>query len=242
MGDVCGKGPDAAAVTALARYTLRAAAMRERLPSRSLGLLNEALLRQRDDRRFCTVAYAYLEPLAEGARIGFASGGHPLPLLLRADGTVQAVGEPGTLLGVLPDPSFEDRSLSLAPGDALVFYTDGVIEGRGPNGAARRGGARGAGRRLRGRRARTRSPRGSRTRPWRPRTAARATTSRCSCSESRPDGYPVRVQDGTRCPKFMLRRPTLWVHRGKSASHADRENAASLSHTGIAESLSGDDS
>ncbi len=61
MGDVCGKGPDAAAVTALARYTLRAAAMRERLPSRSLRLLNEALLRQRDDRRFCTVAYAYLE-------------------------------------------------------------------------------------------------------------------------------------------------------------------------------------
>jgi PAS domain S-box-containing protein len=133
MGDVCGKGPDAAAVTALARYTLRAAAMRERLPSRSLALLNEALLRQRDDRRFCTVAYAYLEPMAEGARVGFASGGHPLPLLLRADGSVQPVGEPGTLLGILPDPTFEDRSLALAPGDAIVFYTDGVIEGRGGN-------------------------------------------------------------------------------------------------------------
>ena len=61
IGDVCGKGPDAAAVTALARYTLRAAAMRERLPSRGLHVLNEALLRQRADRRFCTVAYAYLE-------------------------------------------------------------------------------------------------------------------------------------------------------------------------------------
>jgi PAS domain S-box-containing protein len=136
MGDVCGKGPDAAAVTALARYTLRAAAMRERLPSRSLGLLNEALLRQRVDRRFCTVAYAYLEPLAVGARIGFASGGHPLPLLLRADGTVELVGAPGTLLGVVPDPSFEDRSLALAPGDAIVFYTDGVIEARASNGHA----------------------------------------------------------------------------------------------------------
>src|SRR3954452_13517092 len=111
MGDVCGKGPDAAAVTALARYTLRAAALGERLPSRSLGLLNEALLRQRTDRRFCTVAYASLEPLAEGARVGFASGGHPLPLVLRANGTVEAVGAPGTLLGVVPDPSFEDRSL-----------------------------------------------------------------------------------------------------------------------------------
>jgi PAS domain S-box-containing protein len=133
MGDVCGKGPDAAAVTALARYTLRAAAMRERLPSRSLGLLNEALLRQRDDRRFCTVAYAYQEPMSEGARVGFASGGHPLPLLLRADGEVLLVGEPGTLLGVLPDPSFADKSVALGPGDALIFYTDGVIEGRGEN-------------------------------------------------------------------------------------------------------------
>jgi PAS domain S-box-containing protein len=133
MGDVCGKGPDAAAVTALARYTLRAAAMRERLPSRALRLLNEALLRQRDDRRFCTVAYAYLETHDGGARVGVASGGHPLPMLLRHDGRVEAVGEPGTLLGVLPDPNLEDRSLALGPGDALVFYTDGVIEARGDN-------------------------------------------------------------------------------------------------------------
>jgi PAS domain S-box-containing protein len=131
MGDVCGKGPDAAAVTALARYTLRAAAMRERLPSRSLRLLNEALLRQRDDRRFCTVAYAYLESHDGGVRIGVASGGHPLPMLLHPDGTVEAIGEPGTLLGVLPDPNLQDRSVSLSRGDVLVFYTDGVIEGRG---------------------------------------------------------------------------------------------------------------
>jgi serine phosphatase RsbU (regulator of sigma subunit)/PAS domain-containing protein len=129
IGDVCGKGPDAAAVTALARYTLRAAAMGQRVPSRSLGLLNEALLRQRDDRRFCTVAYAYLEVLDGGARVGFASGGHPLPLLLRPDGTVEPIGAPGTLLGVVPDPQLEDRAVSLSPGDALVFYTDGVVEG-----------------------------------------------------------------------------------------------------------------
>ncbi|MGH2847932.1 MAG: SpoIIE family protein phosphatase [Thermoleophilaceae bacterium] len=134
MGDVCGKGPDAAAVTALARYTLRAAAMRERLPSRSLRVLNEALLRQRDDRRFCTVAYAYLELREHGAQIGVAIGGHPLPLLVHGDGSVEPVGVHGTLVGVLPDPNFEDRSLSLASGDALVFYTDGVIEGRGADG------------------------------------------------------------------------------------------------------------
>jgi PAS domain S-box-containing protein len=131
MGDVCGKGPDAAAVTALARYTLRAAAMRERLPSRSLALLNEALLRQRDDRRFCTVAYAYIEKLDQGALVEVACGGHPLPLLLRRDGTVQTVGEPGTLLGVVPDPDLEDSAVTLEQGDALVFYTDGVIEARG---------------------------------------------------------------------------------------------------------------
>jgi PAS domain S-box-containing protein len=130
MGDVCGKGPDAAAVTALARYTLRAAAMRERLPSRSLAVLNEALLRQRDDRRFCTVAYAYIEKLDHGARAGISSGGHPLPILLRADGSVEPVGAPGTLLGVVPDPDLEDQAVTLEPGDALVFYTDGVIESR----------------------------------------------------------------------------------------------------------------
>jgi PAS domain S-box-containing protein len=132
MGDVCGKGPDAAAVTALARYTLRAAAMRDFLPSRSLAVLNEALLRQRDDRRFCTVAYAYLEKLDEGARVGISAGGHPLPLLLRADGGVEQVGAIGTLLGVVPDPNLEDRALTLGAGDTLVFYTDGVIENR-PN-------------------------------------------------------------------------------------------------------------
>jgi PAS domain S-box-containing protein len=131
MGDVCGKGPDAAAVTALARYTLRAAAMRERLPSHSLAVLNEALLRQRDDRRFCTVAYAYIERLERGARVDVAAGGHPLPLLLRVDGSVEPVGVPGTLLGVVPDPDLEDHTVTLEPGDALIFYTDGVIESRG---------------------------------------------------------------------------------------------------------------
>ena len=135
MGDVCGKGPDAAAVTALARYTLRAAAIRERLPSRSLRLLNEALLRQRDDRRFCTVAYAYMEMVDGGVRMGCASAGHPLPLLVRADGKVEEVGSFGTLLGVFPDPLIEDRAVRLSPGDALVFYTDGVIESGGPDGS-----------------------------------------------------------------------------------------------------------
>ena len=67
--------------------------------------------------------------------MGISSGGHPLPLLLRADGSVEPVGAPGTLLGVVRDPDLEDRAVTLGPGDTLVFYTDGVIESRvGSNG------------------------------------------------------------------------------------------------------------
>ncbi len=137
VGDVCGKGPDAAAVTALARYTLRAAAMSERLPSRVLGMLNEALMRQVGKRGFCTVAYAYLESLddGDGARLGFASGGHPLPLVLRADGKVEWLGSHGMLLGAVSDPDIDDRSVSLGAGDSVVFYTDGVTEAGSPRAA-----------------------------------------------------------------------------------------------------------
>jgi serine phosphatase RsbU (regulator of sigma subunit) len=63
--------------------------------------------------------------------VEISSGGHPLPLVLRVDGSVEPAGVPGTLLGVVPDPDLEDRAVTLEPGDALVFYTDGVIESRG---------------------------------------------------------------------------------------------------------------
>ena len=152
MGDVCGKGPDAAAVTALARYTLRAAAMREKLPSRSLCLLNEALLRQRDDRRFCTVAYAYLEKLDRGARAGISTGGHPLPLVLRADGSVEPVGAPGTLLGIVPDPNLEDHTGHPRAGRlARLLHGRGDREPAGLEWRAGRAPARRAGGHLRGR-------------------------------------------------------------------------------------------
>ena len=134
VGDVCGKGPDAAAVTALARYTLRAAAMREPRPSAGLRILNEALLRQRSDLRFATVAYASLVPESGGARVELASAGHPLPLVLRSDGSVEVVGSTGTLVGVVPDPDLDDASAYLREGDALVFYTDGVTEARDEGG------------------------------------------------------------------------------------------------------------
>jgi serine phosphatase RsbU (regulator of sigma subunit) len=132
IGDVCGKGPEAAAVTALARYTLRATAMRERSPARILLTLNEAMLRQRTDRRFCTVLYASIEVGDGGTELRFANGGHPLPLVIRADGTVREVGEPGTLLGILPDPDLGDEEVTLEPGDSIVLYTDGVTDAAAP--------------------------------------------------------------------------------------------------------------
>ena len=72
------------------------------------------------------------------AEVCLASGGHPLPYVLRADGTVEAVGEPGTLLGVLPEVSLSDTAVRLDRGDTMVLYTDGVTEARGPDGHARK--------------------------------------------------------------------------------------------------------
>jgi PAS domain S-box-containing protein len=131
IGDVRGKGPRAAAVTALTRYTLRAASLSQTAPSRILMTLNEAMLRQRSDDRFCTVAYASIEPSERGGvsmRLGV--GGHPLPLLIRRDGSVERVGSPGTLIGLVPDPDIIDVTLELSPGESLVLYTDGVSEAR----------------------------------------------------------------------------------------------------------------
>ena len=132
IGDVCGKGADAAALTALARYTLRATAMREPSPAETLRTLNDAMLQQRGERRFCTVLYARFDPTPTGMRATIASGGHPLPIALRAGAGASEAGRPGTLLGVVPDPDLEDAAVDLEPGDTLVLYTDGVTEARAP--------------------------------------------------------------------------------------------------------------
>jgi serine phosphatase RsbU (regulator of sigma subunit)/PAS domain-containing protein len=132
IGDVCGKGADAAAVTALARYTLRATAMREGSPAEVLRTLNDAMLAQGGDRRFCTVAFARFDPTPTGMRATIASGGHPLPLVLRAGAEAREAGAPGTLLGVVPDPDLDDVAIDLEPGDAVVLFTDGVTEARAP--------------------------------------------------------------------------------------------------------------
>lgn len=128
IGDVSGKGADAAALTGLARYTLRATSINGNAPSRVLPILNNAILQQSDEERFATVALALLELERPGVRLTLASAGHPLPLLLRKDGTVERVGHPGTILGVLRDIDVEDATTRLMEGDSLVFFTDGVSE------------------------------------------------------------------------------------------------------------------
>jgi len=134
MGDVCGKGAEAAAVTGLARYTIRAAAMQQRKPSKILGVLNQAIRRQGTDERFCTVALATLERTPSGMNVTIACGGHPAPFVIRRDGSARQVKCSGTLLGIFGDPDLTDEAVLLEPGDAIVFFTDGVTESRGPGG------------------------------------------------------------------------------------------------------------
>ncbi len=130
IGDVCGKGAAAAAITGLARHTLRAAAFRERSPRAVLERLNRALLREVREESFCTVAAARLSPHDRGALLTACAGGHPAPLILRNDGTVDDATAPGTLLGIYSEIDLSDRESVLAPGESVVFYTDGVTEER----------------------------------------------------------------------------------------------------------------
>lgn len=132
LGDVCGKGAEAAAVTALVRYTVRSAAMDLRQPAGVLRRLNEVLLQESSTERFCTVVYMRLVPTAGGLRLVIARGGHPPPIIVRGNGSVERIGAPGTVLGIVPDVRLWEETAVLRPGDAIVLYTDGVTEaGRG---------------------------------------------------------------------------------------------------------------
>jgi integral membrane sensor domain MASE1/serine phosphatase RsbU (regulator of sigma subunit) len=132
VGDALGKGATAAADTALARYTLRAAAMREQRPSNILRTLNDAMLRQAPDHP-CTAAYVRFELGYPGARLIVSIAGHPQPLILRQDGSVEPIGEVALPLGVRPDLELHDRRVDLRHGDALVIYTDGLTDAYAPD-------------------------------------------------------------------------------------------------------------
>ncbi|MFG3283287.1 PP2C family protein-serine/threonine phosphatase [Streptomyces sp. NPDC048111] len=138
LGDVCGKGADAAALTSLTRYTLRAAAIYDPDPRTALANLDTVLKGefQGDFHRFCTAVFGVLDADADGSfTVTLAGGGHPPALAVRADGTVEPVSTAGgQLIGLLPEPQFVQARTRLAPGDALLLYTDGLIEARTANG------------------------------------------------------------------------------------------------------------
>ncbi|OWA13207.1 histidine kinase [Streptomyces sp. CS113] len=135
LGDVCGKGPEAAAVTSLTRYTLRAAALHDPDPVAALTTLNKVLNERYNggDPRYCTVIFGLLEPDQQAGTVAvhLASGGHPSALVLRAGGTAEFLPTPGGLLvGVLPTAPFTAGTCVLGPGDTLLLYTDGLTEAR----------------------------------------------------------------------------------------------------------------
>jgi phosphoserine phosphatase RsbU/P len=133
LGDVCGKGAGAAALTSVARYTLRTAALHEAQPAAMLATLNTALTDRygAGDARYCTVIVGVLTRGEAGFDIRLAGGGHPPALLLRAEGTAEYVRTPGGMLvGVLPAARFTTAHATLRPGDTLLLYTDGLTEAR----------------------------------------------------------------------------------------------------------------
>jgi serine phosphatase RsbU (regulator of sigma subunit) len=129
IGDIQGKGAAAAAVTGLARHTLRATAMHKKEPAEILGVLNEVLLQDASDR-FCTAAYLRLDRDGGHLCLTAASGGHPPPCVVRADGSVASLVEPGMLVGAFEEYEATDLVTELHPGDLVVLYTDGVSEER----------------------------------------------------------------------------------------------------------------
>ncbi len=129
LGDVCGKGAEAAALTSLTRHTLFAASLRGSDALASVRLANDALLARGDGLRFATLVHLRVRPQAGGGvRVRITNAGHLPPFVARADGTIEETSASGTLLGIFPDPSFTQQDLELAPGDVIVLYTDGITE------------------------------------------------------------------------------------------------------------------
>jgi serine phosphatase RsbU (regulator of sigma subunit) len=136
IGDAAGTGPEAAALTALVRHTLRALTLSSTDPERLLHDLNAAMLAATSptDDRFCTCIFGVVTP-GRGAgpemvELVLAGGGHPPVIVRRADGTVETVYVGGSLLGVFTDADVGTATIRLGPGDTAMLMTDGVLEAR----------------------------------------------------------------------------------------------------------------
>jgi serine phosphatase RsbU (regulator of sigma subunit) len=133
IADAAGTGPEAAALTAVVRFSLRALATADASPVSVIDKLNRALLGAEigghDGERFCTVLFGILTP-GPTSTVALAGGGHPSPMVRRSDGTIEEIRVGGSLLGVLDDIDVGSTTVALDPGDTLVLYTDGVVEAR----------------------------------------------------------------------------------------------------------------
>jgi serine phosphatase RsbU (regulator of sigma subunit)/anti-sigma regulatory factor (Ser/Thr protein kinase)/PAS domain-containing protein len=130
VGDVCGTGPEAAAVTGLARHTIRALVLAGFPISDVLERLNTAIIDEGERSRFLTLVCGILEPDGDAMRVGMVSAGHPLPMIVRQTGKIEQVGRPQSLLGVVDDVRYFEEQYRLARGELFVAVTDGVLERR----------------------------------------------------------------------------------------------------------------
>lgn len=128
LGDVCGKGAEAAAITAIMRHTIRAVAPDMRHPCQILRRLNDVMLGHDLGERFCSVVLARVTPIVSGVRLSVCCAGHVRPVVVRADGRIERVGVDGTLLGLFPDIRLYEETVQLHAGDMIVSFTDGVTE------------------------------------------------------------------------------------------------------------------
>ncbi len=131
IGDVCGKGTQAASVTALARHTMRTASMLDQPPAEILRVVNDAIRRRVGGGQFCTALALSGQPHPDGYEVAVACGGHHPPIVIRADGDHESVGRPGTLLGIWEQIDVGESRAVLRPGDSLVLWTDGITDRRG---------------------------------------------------------------------------------------------------------------
>ncbi len=133
IGDVCGKGEDAAAVTAAARHAIRAFAHGNPDPAAVLRSANEVMLAEEFGGRFVTAAVGHAQWHRRRLRVVLASAGHPGPVLIRPDGRTQQLQGGGVPLGIFPDAVPATQTIDLDPGDVLFLYTDGLTGASGPD-------------------------------------------------------------------------------------------------------------
>lgn len=127
IADVSGKGPEAAALTAMARYTLTTLARFHASPAELLSAVNETLVDQLPDGRFCSLACGAFGPSPRGIRVTVAVAGHPKPIILRGSGRVETAGHTGFPLGIFYRLELQEQDVVLEPGDALLLVTDGCV-------------------------------------------------------------------------------------------------------------------